>query len=69
MNVFVIYPYPRKTPALLERHFIDRSLVLHDGKLMADADIDVLHCSGGTLLGLLRDTTGYDEQRAAQLFL
>ena len=50
-------------------HFIDRALVLHDGKLAADADIDDLHRKGGTLLGLLRDTTGYDEQQAAQLFV
>jgi ABC-2 type transport system ATP-binding protein len=50
-------------------HFIDRVLVLHEGKLAADADMDELHQSGNTLLGLLRDTTGYDEQRAAALFL
>jgi ABC-2 type transport system ATP-binding protein len=50
-------------------HFIDRALVLHDGKLAADADMDELHNGGGTLLGLLRDTIGYDEQRAALLFL
>jgi len=49
-------------------HFIDRALVLHKGKLAADADMDDLHQSGGTLPGLLRDATGYDEQRAAELF-
>jgi len=49
--------------------FIDRVLILHEGKLAADADMDDLHQSGGTLLGLLRETTGYDEQHAAALFL
>lgn len=49
--------------------FIDRVLVLHEGELMADADVDELHQGGETLLGVLRKTTGYDEQRAAKLFL
>ncbi len=49
--------------------FIDRALVLHEGKLAADTDMDDLHQSGGTLLSLLRETTGYDEQRATALFL
>ena len=50
-------------------HFIDRALVLHEGKLAADRDMDDLHQSGGTLLELLRDATGYDEQRALKLFV
>jgi ABC-2 type transport system ATP-binding protein len=49
-------------------HFIDRALILHEGKLAADTGMDELHECGGTLLGLLRDATGYDEQRAAALF-
>jgi ABC-2 type transport system ATP-binding protein len=50
-------------------YFIDRALVLHEGRLAADMDMDELHQNGGTLLGLLRDATGYDEHRAAELFV
>lgn len=47
---------------------IDRVLIMHEGKLAADMGMDDLYQNGDTLLGLLKKTTGYDEQRAAKLF-
>jgi len=47
---------------------IDRVLIMHQGKLAVDMEMDALYQSGGTLMGLLRETTGYDERRAARLF-
>lgn len=48
--------------------FIDRALILHKGSLVADTDLDELRNSGGSLMTLLRECTGYDDKRAADLF-
>lgn len=48
--------------------FLDRVLVLHEGELKADVEMDALRESGETLLTLLAEKTGYDETRAARIF-
>lgn len=49
-------------------HLIDRVLVLHDGKLAEDMEIDTLHQNGGSLVSLLQNVTGYDDHRIFELF-
>ena len=47
---------------------IDRALILHKGRLVRDVNLDDLHEQGTSLIGLLRDVTGYDERRVLTIF-
>jgi len=47
---------------------LDRVLVLHEGRLAADVELDALRSRGETLMDLMRAAAKYDETRAARLF-
>ena len=44
-------------------HFLDRAIVLSQGKVAADLTIDELRESGKALLGLMQEISGYDGER------
>ncbi len=47
-------------------HFLDRAVVLSQGKVAADLTIDELRESGKALLGLMQEISGYDGERCKE---
>lgn len=52
----------------LMENFIDRAMVLHEGRFAADVLMDDLHREGKNLVSLMKDTVGYDERAYLALF-
>ncbi len=47
---------------------ISRALILHDGRIARDVDMEELREGGQTLMDVFAQVTGYDPKRAARLF-
>lgn len=47
---------------------IGRALILHEGKIVRDVDMEALREEGGSLLKVFADAVGYDPKRVARLF-
>lgn len=44
-------------------HFLDRAVILHEGRIAADLSVDSLRESGKTLLEVMQEVSGYDAER------
>lgn len=48
--------------------FIDRALILHKGRMAADALMDEVRGQGGSLVQLMQQATGYDPEKYQKIF-
>lgn len=44
-------------------HYLDRAIILHQGKVAADLTLDEIHLSGKSLADAMQEATGYDPTR------